>query len=380
MTSQVLEKLCDERDEVRNAAIQIAESDGFNPEDETFVDLQTRAVELDKRVSSLTGLIEARQSADALDGKFARAHQRQAEQRETAPQSRGSWGDIFTRDDAWTGYHGKGSSAIVTIEDVHSRALPTGVTDLVDAGLKGGVLTYDTTAPTAPTPLLNVCTAVQVSGNAIETVQWSHTGSAAVVPEKGVKPLLEFKPTVVPGVLQNIAAATQLTRSMIEDYAAVRSLIDNELRREVGREEEEQAVAALTAADLPTATAGDLLSAIRGGMGTVQAAGYTPDAVMLNPSDWAELDVAIMGATLLGPQVSQRFWGLTPIPAASQAAGTAIVGSFGTAVQHFYRNQIQLFVSDSHGDTFLSNVFTLLAEKRSKTVVVRPQALVEVSG
>ena len=250
MTSQVLEKLCDERDEVRNAAIQIAESDGFNPEDETFVDLQTRAVELDKRVSSLTGLIEARQSADALDGKFARAHQRQAEQRETAPQSRGSWGDIFTRDDAWTGYHGKGSSAIVTIEDVHSRALPTGVTDLVDAGLKGGVLTYDTTAPTAPTPLLNVCTAVQVSGNAIETVQWSHTGSAAVVPEKGVKPLLEFKPTVVPGVLQNIAAATQLTRSMIEDYAAVRSLIDNELRREVGREEEEQAVAALTAADL----------------------------------------------------------------------------------------------------------------------------------
>ena len=31
----------------------------------------------------------------------------------------------------------------------------------------------------------------------------------------------------------------------------------------------------------------------------------------------------------------------------------------------------------SHADTFLSNVFTLLAERRGKTAVVRPQALVE---
>jgi HK97 family phage major capsid protein len=167
---------------------------------------------------------------------------------------------------------------------------------------------------------------------------------------------------------------------MIEDFAAVRSMIDNELRREVGREEEEQAVAALGAATLPTANGDDLISAIRVGIGTVQSAGYSPNAVMINPADYADLDLAVMGATLLGPQVRTNFWGLTPIPASSQTAGTATVGDFRTGVQHFYRNQIQLFVSDSHGDTFLSNVFTLLAEKRSKTIVVKPQALVEVSA
>jgi cardiolipin synthase len=37
------------------------------------------------------------------------------------------------------------------------------------------------------------------------------------------------------------------------------------------------------------------------------------------------------------------------------------------------------YITDSHGDTFLSNVFTILAEARSKTVVIRPDALVECS-
>jgi hypothetical protein len=43
----------------------------------------------------------------------------------------------------------------------------------------------------------------------------------------------------------------------------------------------------------------------------------------------------------------------------------------------FYRSGISLYVTDSHASTFTANVFTLLAERRSKTVVVKPQALAE---
>ena len=56
------------------------------------------------------------------------------------------------------------------------------------------------------------------------------------------------------------------------------------------------------------------------------------------------------------------------------------MGDFRSAVQHYFRSQISLYITDSHADTFLSNVFTLLAEQRSKTVVVRPAALVEAAS
>ena len=94
-----------------------------------------------------------------------------------------------------------------------------------------------------------------MSGNAIEYVAWAKkAGSAATVAEKAAKPSVEFGPTVTPATLEMIAVYTQLTRQMIEDCTAVRSLIDGELRREIAREEEEHAAAALAAATLPTAT------------------------------------------------------------------------------------------------------------------------------
>jgi HK97 family phage major capsid protein len=383
MTTQVLEKLCDERDEVRSAAIAIAESESFDPEDATFVDLQTRATELDKRVASLTSLIEQRSAADALDGKFAKAHQRQEQERSpVTTQTRQSWGEAWIRSEEAQSYRMKGSSGVVTVDDdIQTRALPTGITDLVAAGMHGAITQVDTTPPVAPTPLLDSVTSVQVSGNAVEYVSWAKTaGGAATVAEKAAKPSVEYKPTVTPATLEMIAVYTQLTRQLMEDAPAVRSLIDGELRREIAREEEEHAAAAIAAATLPTASGDDLLSAIRVGIGTVQAAGYSPSAIVLNPADYADMDIAVMGATLLGPTVRQSFWGLTPVPVSSQPAGTAIVGDMRTAVQRFYRSQISLFVTDSHADTFLSNVFTLLAERRSLTAVVKPQALVEVSA
>jgi hypothetical protein len=232
----------------------------------------------------------------------------------------------------------------------------------------------------APTPLLDAISSFRVDQNAVEFVKWAKVaGGAAVVAEKANKPSAEFAPTVTSDTLDNVAVWTQITRQMAEDQRTVMDKINNELRRDVLREEEAQAAAALAAATLPTATAATLLGAIRSGLATVQAAGYAPNAVLLNPADWADLDIDVMGNTLNGPQVSQRFWGLTPIPAASQPAGTATVGDFRAGVERYVRSEVSLYVTDSHASTFIANVLTILAERRSLTAVVRPQALVEAS-
>lgn len=369
----VLTRLMEERDEVRAAAVALAESDSFNPEDETYSELKKRAAELDRRIGELAALNEARAAADSLDAKLARSA-RGREQRSNGrePAARESWGAAFVRSDVFTGYGRHGQSAKL---DVEMRELPTGLSDLAGAGWNGATSQIDASGPVTPTPLLDASTSVQVSGNAVEFVAWNKVaGGAAVVPEKGEKPSVEFAPAVTSSTLEMVAAYTQLTRQLIEDAAAVRSLIDGELRREVIRKEEAQAAAAIAAAALPTATGADLLAAIRNGMATVQGAGYAPNAVLLNPADYADLDVSLIGATN-GPIVNRTFWGLTPIASAEQPAGSAVVGDFKTAVQHFYRSEVQLFITDSHANTFLSNVFTLLAERRSLTAVVRPDAL-----
>jgi hypothetical protein len=384
MSAQVLEKLCTERDEVRNAAIAIAESDEFNPEDKTFLDLQSRAVELDGRVSSLTTLLEQRHAADQLDGKLAKAQAR----REAAPvQTREStsWGEAFVRSEEFRQYRGRGTSPIFELdaETDQTRALPTGIADLVAAGFKGAPYQVDTSPNPAPTPLMNSITQVAVSGNSLEYIAWTKkAGGAAKVAEKAAKPSAEWGPTVTPSVLDTFAVYTQLTRQMIEDFPAVRSLIDGELRRDVARAEEADAAAVLAAAaaTIPDTVNADMLSAIRQGIGAVEAAGYSPTAVLLNPADYAKLDIAVFTANSNGPTVGQQFWGLDVISSSAQAAGSAIVGDFRSAIHHYYRSAISLYITDSHADTFLTNVFTLLAERRSKTVVVRPQALVETKA
>jgi hypothetical protein len=388
MSTAVLDKLCTERDEARAAAVAIAESEDFTPEDKTYAELRSRATDLDARIASLAELVEQQSQGDLLDARIAKAAQQRQQRADSpssrVPQTRESWGDAFVRSDEFRNYRGRGTSGMFGLDDVETRALPTGISDLIAAGLTSAKYSVDLTAPVAPTPLMDNITQITVSGNAIEYVSWAKVaGGAAKVAEKAPKPSAEWAPSVTADTLDTWAVYTQLTRQLIEDFAAVRSLIDSELRRDIMRAEEADGVAVLAAASgtIPDVTSTDsLLAAIRMGIGTVQEAGYSPTAVLLNPADWAAMDVAIMGDTLNGPRVNQTFWGMTPIPASSQPEGTAVVGDFRSAIHHYVRSQISLYVTDSHADTFLSNVFTLLAERRGLTAVVRPQALVEAKG
>lgn len=377
---QVLDQLRSERDQARDTAIALAEADDFDPTSDTFTALEARSASLDSQIERLVNLYGARDQADALDGRMSRAVTRSQDRESFTPTL--SWGETFTRSEVFTNYPGRGTSSRVEIEQgPQTRALPTGVADLIAAGWKGGSTQVDATAPPTPTPLLDAMTGVTVSQNAIDVVVWSKvSGGAAKVPEKSPKPPAEWAPVVTPATLDTIAVYTQLTRQLIEDAPAVRDLINGELRREVLIKEEQEAAAALAAATLPTASAATLLGAMRVGIATVQSAGYNPSAALINPEDWADLDITILGGTLAGPIVNSSYWGLSLIASTAQPVGTVTIGDFRAGVQHYTRSGVSLYITDSHADTFLSNVFTILSERRSRTLVTRPAALVEVSA
>lgn len=378
---QVLEQLRAERDQARDTAIALAEADDFDPTAEAFRALETRSASLDSQIERLVTLYGARDQADALDGRLSRASARTEQREQAAPQM--SWGETFVRSEVFTSYPGRGTSGRLFIEDApETRALPIALADLVAAGWKGGSTSVDTTAPAVPTPLLNSMTTVTVSQNSVDAIAWSKiAGGADVVAEGAAKPSAEWAPVVTPTTLDTVAVWTQMTRQLIEDAPAVRDLINGELRREVLIKEEQLAAAALVAATLPTADgAGDLLAGIRVGMATVQAAGYTPRTALINPADWAALDIAILGGTLIGPTVNSSYWGLSLISSAAQPAGTVTVGDFAAGVQHYVRSGVSLYITDSHSSTFVENIFTALAERRAKTLVTRPAALCEVTA
>lgn len=371
-----LEELRSARDTARDAAIAMATAEDFDPQDRSYLDLEERAVKLDTQIESLVGLLERQKSADALDGKLSRSATR-VEERAAAPES---WVDTFLNSDAFRSYNYRGNMPKVEVE---MRALPHTLSDM--SGVLAAPPVIDTTPRPTPNLILPLVNQVSVSGNSVSYVSYAKVaGSAAVVAEGALKPSVEWAPTVTDASLETVAAHTSISRQLAQDSTAVRSFLTGELQNEVRREVEENAVAAITAATLPTAVGpagAGLLGAIRAGMAAVQAEGFSPNGFLVSSDDLITLDLAVMNTAGTGPNQTNAFWGLRPVvdTAGVVAAGTVLVGDFAQGVHHYTRTAVELFATDSHASNFTLNILDFIAECRVKTVVVRPNALVEAT-
>ena len=368
-----LDQLRSQRDSARDAAIAIAAAEDFDPSDKSFTDLEARAQGLDTQVARLAGLLEAQTAADAIDGRLSRSP-RVPEQRSEAPLS---WGEQFINSDAFKEYQDRSLRGTSARVDVETRALPHSLVTMAPALPPAPI--YNMTPPPLPPMIIPLVSVIPVSSNSVEYIVWSKkAGAAAVVGEGLTKPTIEWEPVVTPATLDTIAGMTSFTRQLAEDGPAVVSYINGELQAEVTRKVEAEAKAAVNAAVLPLVTgpAGAGVSgAVRAGKAAVEAAGYAPNAFLIHSDDLVDIDIASVGQFRGDP-----YWGLTPIVDPGATPGTVIVGDFKAAVQHYRRNSVQLFVTDSHADNFAKNILDALAEQRAKTVVNRPAALAEATA
>jgi hypothetical protein len=374
MSKEVLNTLREERDQCRTTALAMVEADDYDPNSDALKQLEERGANLDSQIERLVKLMDAQSAADALDGRMSRSTQKRAAV--TTEERPLSWGEEFVRSAQFTEWGGRGTSSKLEIE---TRALPHSLASMKDALPSSPV--YDLTAPEPPPMLVPLSNVVTVSTNAIDYVVWALVaGGAAVVAEGAAKPTLEWKPTVTSSSLDTIAGTTNFTRQLAEDASAVTSFINGELQREVTKKVEAEAKAALAAATLPTATGpadAGVSGAIRAGKAAVQAAGYNPNGFVISSDDLVGVDIAGMSMFRGDP-----YWGLSPVVDPDMDAGDPIiVGDFKAGVQHYRRNNVQLFLTDSGpGDAFIHNIIWALAEQRAKTIVTKPAALVEVTA
>lgn len=342
---------------------------------------QEQATAIDGQLSTFAEAQAANRNYSELMGRLDRGHEERAAQTQRTEASMETLGGLFAGSEEYRGYArtARGTSAVFEASDMdlESRA-PTNTGGIVMTPTR---VVWPEPSDAGLYPLFGLVDVQSISGNAFDYVQSTFDDNADVVAEGALKPESTYTETLVSDTLQTIAHWTQLTRQALEDSARVRSVVDGKLTKGVLRKEHDMIADALVAATLPAVTGGgDLLAAIRVGIGTVQAAGWTPNAVLLNPADWAALDVAIMGGTLNGPTIGTTFWGLRPVAYRNQAAGTATVGAFDEGLTLFRRSGVSVFATDSHADTFISNIFTILAEARAKAVVTDVSAFAEATA
>lgn len=116
----------------------------------------------------------------------------------------------------------------------------------------------------------------------------------------------------------------------------------------------------------------------------VSLAEYDADGIVINPIDWAEIELtkttdnAYLMANprgLLGPTL----WGRSVVATKSLAANEALVGAFQLGAQIWQNEAANVTVSNQDRDNFVKNMVTILAEMDEALTVFRPEAFVKGS-
>lgn len=337
---------------------------------------------------AILGMNEAKARLDEMEQKMARRGQPGDEAR-TA-------GERFVEDEGFKAFAGQTRPRgrhIVEVKDITSLT--------TDAAGSVGTLVRPERAAAVELPRRRMTIrALLAQGNtASNSVEYDKeklfTNNAAPVAEGAAKPQseLQFEESTAP--VRTIAHWMRASVQILADAPGLRSMIDNRLRYGLNYVEEVQLlngsgvgqnleglVTAATAFAAPGGlVAGQMIDTVRLGMLQVALAEYPPNGIVLNPIDWAYIEMLKdgEGRYLIGnPQgaVNPALWALPVIPTQAMGVDKFLVGAFDLAAQIFDRQDATVEVSTEDQDNFIKNKVTIRAEERLALAIYREQALV----
>lgn len=220
------------------------------------------------------------------------------------------------------------------------------------------------------------------------------TNSAAPVAEGAAKPESDIRLALMTTTAKVIAHHMKASRQILEDVPQLQSVIDQRLVYGLKLKEEDQILngdgtgqnlnglitqaTAYSAAFAPAAES--QIDRLRLAMLQASLAEYPANAAVMNPTDWAviELTKDANGRYIIGDPNSLRgptIWGLPVVATPAVAVDKFLTGGFDMAAQIFdlWDARVELgFVNDD----FTKNLVTILAEERVMLAVYRPEALI----
>jgi HK97 family phage major capsid protein len=235
-----------------------------------------------------------------------------------------------------------------------------------------------------------------MDGSTLEYVkETGFTNNAAPVAETAKKPESSIKFDLVNTSAKVIAHFVKASRQILSDASQLASLIDQRLRYGLAFKEEQQLLngdgtgqnllgiipQATAYADPIGLTGATQIDMIRLAMLQAELAEYPSTGVVMNPIDWAfiELMKDSEGRYIIGnPQgvIGATLWNRPVVATQAIAVDKFLAGAFKLGAQVFDRWQARVEVATENEDDFVKNMVTVLAEERLALAVYRPEAFI----
>lgn len=236
----------------------------------------------------------------------------------------------------------------------------------------------------------------RTASNSILYVQETgFTNNAEVVTEGTLKPQSELTFDDVNQAVVTIAHWVKANKQILADAPQLSSFIDGRLRYGLAYKEEQQLlhgtgsngeisglVTEATAYSAPFSLSGaTMIDKIRLGLLQAALAEFPSDGVVVNPIDWARIELTkdSEGRYIIGnPQGTAQptLWSVPVVATQAMTVDKFLAGAFGMGAQIFDREDASVQLSDEDGDNFVKNKVTILAEARLAMAVYRPEAFI----
>lgn len=224
-----------------------------------------------------------------------------------------------------------------------------------------------------------------------------YVNNAAPVAEGARKPESSITMVTVTESVKKIATFMKASTEVLADLPMLRSFIDYRLRYMLKFREEAQMLMGsgagnnlngiytqATAYALPAgATAPETaIDKLRIALLQAELAEFPSDGLVLNPVDWANIEMLKdgNGQYLIGnPQgtLAPTLWNRPVIATQAMTVGQFLAGAFRLGAQVFDREDAAVVIATENEDDFVNNLVTILIEERLGLAVYRPEAFVK---
>lgn len=357
--------------------------------------------------SSITS--EVKSQVDELLTKQSelQANLQSAEQKLASIEANGAGGDVkhegfgraFVNSEAFKNFAGQ-TTPRGRVDMTFNAAITSVTTDTDGAA---GDLVTPTRVPGIVSPpqrrmtVRDLLSQGRMDGNTLEYVkETGFTNLAAPVAEGTKKPESTMKFDMVSTTAKVIAHYVKASRQILDDASQLASYIENRLLYGLKYVEENQIlngngtgqnllgiIPQATAYAAPFTPAGTVtaIDQLRLAMLQAQLAEYPATGIVINPIDWAviELTKDTQGRYIIGnPQTtaSPTLWGLPVVATQAIDEDKFLVGAFQMGAQVFDRWQARVEIATENEDDFVKNMVTILAEERLALAVYRPESFV----
>ena len=303
-----------------------------------------------------------------------------------------SWGDQFIKSARYADFAGGQMNKLrVEVKNTLTGSNATVAPDR-KPGIVGGAF--------VPFSMESLLPSTSTSSNAIEfTKEASFTNSAAEAAEAAQKAESALTWSLVNMPVSTVAHWIKISKQLASDAPALAAYVNTRMRYGVNQKVDVQLVVGdgtapnisgtydtgnFTAHGYANAALGATLKKLvlfRKIIADLYSAGFPPDAIVLNPADWAAIEIELFttaaGQTLYNVNSAGQayLFGLPVIQALGMAADTFQIGRFSEAYMLYNREGVVVEMSDSDSDNFTKNLITLRAERRLALATEKPAAV-----